>query len=111
MVPFPTRAFVQNEFFTTVASVFTFIFSFSFLYPASRLLRAEEYYNFTVDQGSRNLKDASSAAALHGPVSHETLTRSAAMVVSRSGDGGPVSSPDSCPKASSAASGFLSAMM
>ena len=43
MVPFPTRAFVQNEFFTTVASVFTFIFSFSFLYPASRLLRGVVY--------------------------------------------------------------------
>ena len=69
-------------------------------YYCFHVLRAEEYYNFTVDQGSRNLKDASSAAALHGPVSHETLTRSAAMVVSRSGDGGPVSSPDSCPKAS-----------
>ena len=69
-------------------------------YYCFHVLRAEEYYNFIVDQGSRNLKDASSAAALHGPVSHETLTRSAAMVVSRSGDGGPVSSPDSCPKAS-----------
>ena len=43
MVPFPTRAFVQNEFFTTVAAVFTFIFSFSFLYPASRLLRGVVY--------------------------------------------------------------------
>ncbi len=82
-------------------------------YYCCHVLRAEVYYNFTVDQGSRNLKDASSTAALrlHGPMSHETLTRSAAMVVSRSGDGGPVSSPDSCPKASSAASGFLSAMM
>lgn len=39
VMPFPTAPYRQNSFYTITASIFPFLFSFSFLYPASRLIR------------------------------------------------------------------------
>ena len=42
-MPFPTTPYVKNDFYTTTSSVFAFIFSFSFLFPAARLIKGVVY--------------------------------------------------------------------
>ena len=43
VMPFPTTPYVQNDFYSTTADVFAFIFSFSYLFPAARLIKGIVY--------------------------------------------------------------------